>query len=275
MALINKMLVGESLVGEGNEVAHIDLLIGPRGSAAETAFANALVNNKDGFTTLLAVVAPNLLAKPNTILFNKVTIKGAKQAVQMFGPAQAGVAKAVADSVAEGVIPVSEADDLFICVGVFIHWDANDDKKIQEYNYLATKESIARAEGSMEKAREAIGEGYGKVRTGSTDAYGKAKTYLTEARAALETSREKMGELYGRSREVAEEAYAKAKENFEKLSVEVKKGYAKVKAKVQEIDVKEVRDDVVDYVRRNPGKSILIALGVGFAVGYLVRRREP
>jgi len=101
MALINKLMVGESLVGEGNEVAHIDLLIGPRGSAAELAFANALVNNKDGFTTLLAVVAPNLLTKPNTILFNKVTIKGAKQAVQMFGPAQAGVAKAVADSVAE------------------------------------------------------------------------------------------------------------------------------------------------------------------------------
>ena len=125
MALINKMLVGESLVGEGNEVAHIDLIMGPRGSAAELAFANALVNNKDGFTTLLAVVAPNLLCKPNTILFNKVTIKGAKQAVQMFGPAQHGVAKAVADSVAEGVIPVDEADDIFIAVGVFIHWDAN------------------------------------------------------------------------------------------------------------------------------------------------------
>ena len=145
MALINKMLVGESLVGEGNEVAHIDLIMGPRGSAAELAFANALVNNKDGFTTLLAVVAPNLLCKPNTILFNKVTIKGAKQAVQMFGPAQHGVAKAVADSVAEGVIPVSEADDIFISVGVFIHWDASDDKKIQEYNYTATKEAIARA----------------------------------------------------------------------------------------------------------------------------------
>ena len=156
MALINKTLVGESLVGEGNEVAHIDLLIGPRGSAVELAFANALVNNKDGFTTLLAVVAPNLLAKPNTILFNKVTIKGAKQAVQMFGPAQAGVAKAVTDSVAEGVIPASEADDLFICVGVFIHWDAANDAKIQDYNYQATKEAIARAVKGEPKAAEVV-----------------------------------------------------------------------------------------------------------------------
>ncbi|MCB1916928.1 MAG: formaldehyde-activating enzyme, partial [Rhodocyclaceae bacterium] len=84
MAKIDRMLVGESLVGDGNEVAHIDLILGPRGSAAETAFANALTNNKDGFTSLLAVVAPNLLCKPATVMFNKVTIKGAKQAVQMF-----------------------------------------------------------------------------------------------------------------------------------------------------------------------------------------------
>src|SRR5512134_4181604 len=127
MAKITNVRVGESLVGDGNEVAHVDLIMGPRGSAAETAFCNALTNNKDGFTTLLAVVAPNLPTKPNTILYNKVTIKDARQAVQMFGPAQYGVAKAVADSVAEGVIPADEADDLFICVGVFIHWEAKDD----------------------------------------------------------------------------------------------------------------------------------------------------
>jgi 5,6,7,8-tetrahydromethanopterin hydro-lyase len=156
MAKITKLCVGESLVGEGNEVAHIDLIMGPRGSAAETAFATALTNNKDGFTTLLAVVAPNLLCKPATVLFNKVTIKGAKQAVQMFGPAQHAVAKAVADSVAEGVIPADEADDLFICVGVFIHWEAADDKKIQEYNYKATKESIARAVAGDPKASEVV-----------------------------------------------------------------------------------------------------------------------
>jgi 5,6,7,8-tetrahydromethanopterin hydro-lyase len=145
MAKITNVRVGESLVGDGNEVAHIDLVMGPRGSAAETAFVNALSNNKDGFTTLLAVVAPNLPCKPNTVLFNKVTIKGAKQAVQMFGPAQAAVARAVADSVQAGVIPTDEADNLFILVGVFIHWDAADDNKIFDYNYRATKESIERA----------------------------------------------------------------------------------------------------------------------------------
>ncbi|MGE0213930.1 MAG: formaldehyde-activating enzyme, partial [Parvibaculaceae bacterium] len=58
MAKISKLCVGESLVGDGNEVAHIDLIMGPRGSAAETAFVNCLTNNKDGFTSLLAVIAP-------------------------------------------------------------------------------------------------------------------------------------------------------------------------------------------------------------------------
>jgi 5,6,7,8-tetrahydromethanopterin hydro-lyase len=156
MAKITNVRVGESLVGDGNEVAHIDLVMGPRGSAAESAFLNSLSNNKDGFTSLLAVIAPNLPCKPNTLLFNKVTIKGAKQAVQMFGPAQAAVARAVADSVQAGVIPADEADNLFILVGVFIHWDAADDNKIFDYNYRATKESIERAVAGTPTAAEVI-----------------------------------------------------------------------------------------------------------------------
>jgi len=155
---INKVLIGESLVGDGNEVAHIDLIIGPRGSAAEAAFNNSLTNNKHGFTALLAVVAPNLMAKPNCVMFNKVTIKGAKQAVQMFGPAQRGVAMAVADSVEDGTIPVDQADDLFVSVGVFIHWDASDDKKIQDFNYRATREAIQRAVAGEPTAKDVVAQ---------------------------------------------------------------------------------------------------------------------
>ncbi len=137
--------IGESLVGEGNEVAHIDLIIGSKTGPAGQAFTQALSRNTDGFTTLLAVVTPNLPCKPDTLLFNKVTIKGAEQAVQMFGPAQAAVARAVMDSVREGVISRQQANDYCILVGVFIHWQAEDNKKIYQYNYQATKESIARA----------------------------------------------------------------------------------------------------------------------------------
>ena len=156
MAVVDRVLVGESLVGDGNEVAHVDLIMGPRGSAVEAAFCNALTNNKDGFTSLLAVVSPNLACKPSTVMFNKVTIKGAKQAVQMFGPAQRAVAMAVTDCVEDGTIPAGEADDIFICVGVFIHWLAEDDAKIQEFNYEATKLAIKRAVAGEPKAAEIL-----------------------------------------------------------------------------------------------------------------------
>ena len=147
--MARSLSVGESLVGEGNEVAHIDLIIGSKDGPVGEAFAAALLNQKEGHTNLLAVVAPNLPAKPDTLLANKVTIKGATQAVQMFGPAQAAVARAVVDSVRDGVISESEADDLCVIVGVFIHWEATDDKKIFDWNYQATKESIARAMGNQ------------------------------------------------------------------------------------------------------------------------------
>ncbi len=143
--MASSVMVGESLVGDGNEVAHIDLLIGPKDGPLGQAFAAALLNQKEGHTNLLAVVAPNLPAKPETIMSNKVTLKGEKQVGQMFGPAQAAVARAVVDSVREGVISSDQVDDLCVIVGVFIHWEATDDQKIFDWNYQATKESIARA----------------------------------------------------------------------------------------------------------------------------------
>ncbi|MFL5974857.1 MAG: formaldehyde-activating enzyme [Solirubrobacterales bacterium] len=137
--------VGESLIGDGAEVAHVDVLIGSKDGPVGQAFAGALLNQKEGHTNLLAIVAPNLPAKPDTIIANKVTIKGEKQVGQMFGPAQAAVARGVVDSVRDGAISQDEAEDLCIVVGVFIHWEAQDDKKIFDWNYQATKDAVARA----------------------------------------------------------------------------------------------------------------------------------
>jgi len=139
------MFIGEGLVGDGNEIAHIDLLIGDKAGPVGTAFANALATQSEGHTSLLAVITPNLICKPATVMITKVTIKGMKQAVQMFGPAQAAVARAVADSVADGVIPKDKADELVIVCGVFIHPAASDDTKIYDYNYAATKLAIKTA----------------------------------------------------------------------------------------------------------------------------------
>jgi 5,6,7,8-tetrahydromethanopterin hydro-lyase len=139
------MYIGEALAGDGNEIAHIDLLIGDKDGPVGHAFASALARQSKGHSNLLAVLTPNLAVKPATVLITKVSIQGAKQAVQMFGPAQAAVAKAVADQVEAGIIPKNKAEDLVIVCGVFIHWEAQDDKKIYQYNYDATKMAIANA----------------------------------------------------------------------------------------------------------------------------------
>ena len=110
---------GEALTGDGNELAHIDLVLGSKSGPVGAAFASAWVNNEErGSHQPDGGRHPNLPAKPDTLLTNKVTIKGEKQAVQMLGPAQAAVARAVVDSVAEGVIPKDQVDDLCLIVGV-------------------------------------------------------------------------------------------------------------------------------------------------------------
>ncbi|NLX55476.1 MAG: formaldehyde-activating enzyme [Planctomycetaceae bacterium] len=150
------MYIGEALVGEGNEVAHIDLMIGSKDGPVGAAFANALARQSAGHTNLLAVLTPNLAVKPATVLVTKVTIKGMKQAVQMFGPAQAAVAKAVADSVDAGVIRYEQCEELVIVCGVFIAPNAEDNKKIYDYNYEATKLAIQNAMTGKPSAAEVV-----------------------------------------------------------------------------------------------------------------------
>lgn len=138
-------LIGESLVGEGNEVAHIDLLIGDKNGPVGQAFANGITNLSAGHTPLLAVIRPNLPPKPHTLIVPKVTVKNMEDTGKIFGPAQAAVAKAIADSAEEGVIPANKLDDWVIVCSVFIHPQATDYRKIYQYNYGATKMALSRA----------------------------------------------------------------------------------------------------------------------------------
>jgi len=138
-------LIGEALVGEGNEVAHIDLIIGEKNGPVGQAFASGLASLSVGHTPLLAVIRPNLPPKPFTLIIPKVTVKGMEEAGKIFGPAQAAVAKAVADAVEENVIPKEKVDDLVIICSVFIHPEAKDYRRIYHYNYGATKLALKRA----------------------------------------------------------------------------------------------------------------------------------
>jgi bifunctional enzyme Fae/Hps len=138
-------LVGEALIGKEPEIAHIDLLIGDKSGPVGNAFAGGLSQLSAGHTPLISVIRPNLPAKPATLIVPKVTVKNMDQAAQIFGPAQTAVARAVADSVEEGVIPKEKAEELVLIVSVFIHPEAKDFDAIYRYNYGATKLAIRRA----------------------------------------------------------------------------------------------------------------------------------
>ena len=137
--------IGEALVGKDSEIAHVDLIIGEKEGPVGQAFAGGITNLSVGHTPLLSVIRPNLACKPATLIVPKVTVAGMEDANKIFGPAQAAVAKAIADSVEDGVIPKDKLDEWVIICSVFIHPEAKDYRKIYQYNYGATKMALKRA----------------------------------------------------------------------------------------------------------------------------------
>ncbi len=137
--------IGEALIGDGDELAHVDLIIGDKEGPAGQAFANGLSNLSVGHTPLTTVIRPNLMTKPATLIIPKVTVEHMEDANKIFGPAQTAVGRAVADAVEEGYIPKEIVEDIVINVSVFINPAATDYRKIYQYNYGATKLAIKRA----------------------------------------------------------------------------------------------------------------------------------
>jgi bifunctional enzyme Fae/Hps len=151
-------LVGEALIGDGAEIAHIDLLMGDKEGPIGTAFANAISQLSAGHTPLLAVVRPNLLTKPVTLVIPKVTLKDMAQVNEMFGPVQAAVAKAVADCVEEGLFASIDLEKVAILASVFVHPDAKDYNRLYRYNYGAMKLALNRALASFPDAKTLVYE---------------------------------------------------------------------------------------------------------------------
>ncbi len=141
----DEFMIGEALVGEEPEIAHIDLIIGSKRGAAGAAFASSIAQPKQGHTPILGVIRPNLPTKPMTLIVPKVSIRNLADAEKIFGPAQSAVAKAVADAVEEGVIRKSQAEEFVVIVSVFIHPRGKDYQRIYRYNYAATKLALSRA----------------------------------------------------------------------------------------------------------------------------------
>ena len=79
----------------------------------------------------------------------------------------------------------------------------------------------------------------------------------------IDAARESMGDRVGRM-----------KEKMGDVADSVKAKAAEFRDKLRDTEWDDVMNNVTGYVRDNPGKSVAIALGVGFAIGFLVRRRS-
>jgi len=150
--------IGEALIGNGDEVAHVDLVIGDKKGPVGDAFVSNMTNLSIGHTPLLSVIRPNLMTKPATLIIPKVTVRDLEDADKIFGPAQTAVGRAVADAVAEGIIPQEEAEDIVIMASVFISPGAKDFRKIYQYNYGATKLAIKRAMEGYPSVKKVLAE---------------------------------------------------------------------------------------------------------------------
>ena len=148
--------VGEALAGGGAEVAHIDVMIGLKDGPVGEAYARAKAAPSAGHEPLVAILEPNVMVKPLTLIVPTVTIRGMRQASMVYGPAQAGVAKAVADCLADGIIPKEVVEDLVIIANVFVHPSAVNRHRVYVNNYKAMRHAVRRAMEGRPSAEEVV-----------------------------------------------------------------------------------------------------------------------
>jgi ElaB/YqjD/DUF883 family membrane-anchored ribosome-binding protein len=125
-------------------------------------------------------------------------------------------------------------------------------------------------EAGKEKQTEEVAETTkGKV----TEQLDKAREKFSEVAGEVEKKAKAIGGSAGKAsqqvKESAEKASVAAKEKYGVAREKVIVGYDKARK-----DMDTLVEDVNEYTRDNPGKAVLIAAGVGFVLGMLIRPRR-
>lgn len=118
-------------------------------------------------------------------------------------------------------------------------------------------ETEAGADGGakFEKTKEAVNEGLNAARERFREVASDARGRATQIGSGLREGADRAGEA-------ARERYAQFSEN-------VRDGYHKARK-----DFDGLSENVNEYVRDNPGKSVLTAAAAGFVIGLLMRGRR-
>jgi 5,6,7,8-tetrahydromethanopterin hydro-lyase len=153
------MHIGESLVGEKPNAAHINLYIGPRSGPVGTALATAAATPRMGHIPFMTILKPNVPVKPITLFCGKADLRGELHETMNWGPAQIGVAEGVAKALLDGIFPPEAADEWCIIAAVWVAWAADDADAVYRNNRQATYEAAGRAmknSPSLNDIREAL-----------------------------------------------------------------------------------------------------------------------
>jgi ElaB/YqjD/DUF883 family membrane-anchored ribosome-binding protein len=127
--------------------------------------------------------------------------------------------------------------------------DPNDPDDHQEINMAKTTTTAERTAGiARETVSRVSDEVQSRVRDMSAEVRRGAERATTEIRRGVER------------------ASLAAREGYDDASRNVRQGYQRVSK-----DLEGLTKDVNEYVRDNPGKSVLMAAGVGFLLGLLFR----
>lgn len=113
---------------------------------------------------------------------------------------------------------------------------------------------------SAEKAVEAVSDGVAAARDKFQRLGNDLQHRYKQASKDVRRSAERASKEIRRSAEAARDTY-------QETAAKVQKGYRRASR-----DISRMGRDVGEYVRENPGKAVLIAAGIGFLLGLVVRR---
>jgi 5,6,7,8-tetrahydromethanopterin hydro-lyase len=148
--------IGEGFAGEGPHAAHVNTVLGPREGPVGTAWATALATPRAGHASFVVVARPNMPVKPPTLFVNKAELRGDDHSRLHWGAAQAGVARGVLESVAEGTIPPGEVEGLVLIAAVWVDWAAADEEAVYANNVEATRAALASAAEGRPRLEELL-----------------------------------------------------------------------------------------------------------------------
>jgi 5,6,7,8-tetrahydromethanopterin hydro-lyase len=151
--------IGEAFVGDPPNAAHVNTVLGRKGSAVETAWATALATPRQGHAAFVVAYRPGLAVKPPTLFVNKAEIRGDEHARLTWGAAQAGVARGVVDAVRADVLAAGGLDDLLLVAAVWVDWNADDEDAVYENNAEATRLALEAGASNLPRVEEVLEAG--------------------------------------------------------------------------------------------------------------------